>query len=97
MAQTEQQALAEAMAKAAPAGDGQPRQVMAIFDGESRGMLLHHFTGLAMQSLIDPGRLSARTSFNPLTADEAVRIANETVSALERFYSLAATRTHGNG
>jgi flavin-binding protein dodecin len=92
MQNEEQHALAAAIAQA-----NDSRRAMVVFDSEGRGMLLHHFTGQAMQALIEPGRLSPRTAFNEHTADEAVRIANETVSAIERFYSLAITRTHGRG
>jgi len=92
----EKSALGQAIDQATAANEtAQP--VLLTFDPQARGELLHHYTGLAMASLIEPGRLSPRTAFIAAAADEAVRIANEQIMALERFYTLAHAGARGHG
>lgn len=81
----------------ATAANETAQPVLLTFDPQARSELLHHYTGLAMSALIETSKLSSRALFGPARADEAVRIANETVAALERFYNLSATQVRGRG
>lgn len=96
MDQNERSQVGKAVDQAIAANEtAQP--VMLTFDPQARSELLHHYTGLAMSALIEPGKLSSRTLFSPAVADEAVRIANEQVMALERAYTLAHMGALGRG
>ncbi len=85
---TEQEALAQAIGQQQASND-----TALVFNAADRGQMLIHFTGLAMQATITTNNFG----YNRPSADEAVRMANETILAIERFYTLAATRTRGNG
>lgn len=63
------------------------------FDAEQRAMLLQHYTGMAMQAALQ------RTGgwLSHTTADECVAAADETIRAIERFYTLAITPSRGHG
>ena len=80
----------------APADDH--RGVNVVFDEESRGQLLHHYAGLAMQAKMSvPNRFGNGTVITDSDADQCVAQANVMIGALERYYTLRVNKARGNG
>lgn len=68
----------------------------AQFQDQHRIDLVNRYTGCAVTGIVASMALGP-AGFGRPQADAAVKIANETVLALERFYSLAATPGQGHG
>lgn len=80
----------------APADDH--RGVKVTFDEESRGQLLHHYVGLAMQAKLRvPNQFGNGAAFTDFDADQCVAQANTMIGALERYYVLRVNKAVGNG
>lgn len=71
------------------------RDTVAVFDPDLRMQLTNHYAGLAMQSKIR--NVGQYGDFRAGAADLCVSDAVELVNALERHYSLLASRGQGNG
>lgn len=84
---TEQEAVGAAI-------DATVKREQVRFDPEQRNMLLQHYAGLAMQARL---MTNPTAPFGSVSADSCVRVANETIDALERFANFEVSKVQGNG